>query len=48
MVSGRPYKNKMDIKEIVEEFKRCSGKQFDPYLVTKFLNILQRNKLGNS
>ena len=33
MSSGRPYKKGMSIKEIVAEFKRCSGKQFDPELV---------------
>lgn len=45
MISGRPYKNKMNIKEIIEEFKKCSGKQFDPHIVNKFLYILQSNKI---
>ena len=46
MISGRPYKSKMNIKEIIEEFKKCSGKQFDPCIVKNFLYILQNNKIN--
>lgn len=45
MASGRPYKNKMNIKEVIKEFKRCSGKQFDPNIVKIFLYRLQNNKI---
>lgn len=40
MISGRPYKSKMSQKETIEEIKRCSGSQFDPNIVEKFLDII--------
>ncbi len=43
MINGRPYKSKMNVKEIIKEFKKYSGKQFDPNIVKKFLHILQNN-----
>ncbi|MHB1376513.1 MAG: HD-GYP domain-containing protein [Candidatus Humimicrobiaceae bacterium] len=41
MISGRPYKSKMSQRETIEEIKRCSGSQFDPNIVEKFLDIMQ-------
>ncbi len=41
MSHGRPYKRPMDREEIVAEFKRCAGTQFDPELVEIFLSILE-------
>jgi len=41
MLNGRPYKKSMSWSEIINEFKRCSGKQFDPELVEVFLSILE-------
>lgn len=41
MISGRPYKSKMNQEEVMEEIKRCSGNQFDPDIVKKFLNIMR-------
>jgi len=38
MISARPYKTKMIIKDAVGELKRCSGSQFDPVLVEVFAN----------
>jgi len=38
MISARPYKTKMIIKDAVDELKRCSGSQFDPVLVEVFAN----------
>ena len=40
MISGRPYKSKMNKEEVMVEIKRCSGNQFDPDIVKKFLNII--------
>lgn len=48
MINGRPYKNKMDIENIVEEFKKYSGKQFDPFIVKNFLHIMQKNNIDKS
>ncbi|MFO7952142.1 MAG: PAS domain S-box protein [Bacillota bacterium] len=41
MTNGRPYKKPMSKEEIVKEFKRCAGKQFDPGLVEIFLSVLE-------
>jgi len=40
MSNGRPYKKAMSKDEIVAEFKRCSGNQFDPALVNILLEQL--------
>ncbi len=40
MKTGRPYKEAMSYRAIVEEFKYCSGRQFDPELVKCMLKIL--------
>ena len=42
MINGGPYKKKMNITEVIKEFKRCSGTQFDPRIAKKFLSILGR------
>ncbi len=42
MLNGRPYKKEMSRAEIISEFKRCSGKQFDPELVELFLSQLDQ------
>ena len=41
MASGRSYKSKMDIKQIIQEFEKYSGKQFDPYIAKKFLELFK-------
>ncbi|MBI3610541.1 MAG: response regulator [Nitrospirae bacterium] len=41
MVTDRPYRKALPVKEIVAELKRCSGKQFDPYLVQLLLEIIE-------
>lgn len=43
MTNGRPYKNALSPTDVSDEFKRCSGTQFDPELVIIFLSI-QENK----
>lgn len=40
MRSGRIYKRAMSKKEAIEEFKRCSGTQFEPLIVKEFIKIL--------
>ncbi len=40
MKNGRPYKTPMAEDEIIAEFKRCSGTQFDPKLTDILLAIL--------
>jgi len=44
MSGGRPYKEKMSDEDIIEEFEKCGGSQFDPALTEAFVNILQKQK----
>ena len=39
MTSSRSYRSKLSYKKVLQEFKRCSGSQFDPDLVEAFLPI---------
>ncbi len=41
MSNGRPYKDPMSRREVMEELQRCAGTQFDPNLVDIFLTVLQ-------
>jgi len=41
MVTGRPYKEKNVIKDIIEEVQKEAGKQFDPNLVNEFVQFLK-------
>ncbi|QGT99734.1 hypothetical protein SYNTR_1141 [Candidatus Syntrophocurvum alkaliphilum] len=38
MSNDRPYRKAMTQEEIIEEFKNCSGKQFDPELLKVFFD----------
>jgi len=40
MLSDRPYRLAMPITEAIDEIKRCAGTQFDPDVVTAFLNTV--------
>ncbi len=46
MANGRPYKTPLSHNQVKEEFKRCAGSQFDPYLVDVFLEILDGDLKG--
>jgi len=41
MLSDRPYRLAMPITEVIDEIKRCAGTQFDPDVVTAFLNTVE-------
>lgn len=43
MNSDRPYRKALSFDTIIEEYKRCSGKQFEPELCDKFVTFLIRN-----
>lgn len=45
MTSLRPYRAPLSYKEAINELKRCSGSQFDPKLVEKFIPISLTIKL---
>jgi HD-GYP domain-containing protein (c-di-GMP phosphodiesterase class II) len=40
MTSDRPYRKALPMAEVVEEFRRNAGTQFDPHLVKLFLGIV--------
>ncbi len=42
MRTGRIYKEKMDTEDAVDELKRFSGIQFDPLVVEKLIELLER------
>ena len=44
MVHDRPYHKAMSDEAAVEELLRCSGTQFDPHIVTVFLQVLEEEK----
>ena len=41
MTSVRPYRTALPIEVVKEEFKKCSGTQFDPQIASAFLDILE-------
>lgn len=47
MTHKRVYKEASDRKYAEEELKRCSGSQFDPLIVDKFLNLLKKFEITN-
>jgi len=50
MTTDRPYRKRMDLKDALEELKRCLGTQFDPKIMAAFFRVLDReinNELPN-
>ncbi|BCZ48983.1 hypothetical protein psyc5s11_50500 [Clostridium gelidum] len=45
MTHKRVYKDAFDKGYVIEELKRCSGTQFDPFIVKKFLTLLEEENL---
>lgn len=43
MTSDRPYRKGMSHEEAIQELKKCSGKQFDPNIVNKFIKLLKKD-----
>ena len=43
MTSKRSYRDPLPLDVVINEIKRCSGTQFDPYVAETFLNILENN-----
>jgi diguanylate cyclase (GGDEF)-like protein len=48
MTNDRPYHKGISMQEAIEEIRRCAGKQFDPFLSEKFIEIITRNNTGGS
>lgn len=47
MTSNRPYNKRKTYEEAIIELKKCSGTQFDPYIVEKFTEFLITNNKNN-
>ncbi len=41
ITNDRPYRQAMTYEEAVAEMKQCAGSQFDPYIVSEFLQMLE-------
>jgi HD-GYP domain-containing protein (c-di-GMP phosphodiesterase class II) len=41
MTHKRIYKDAFSNEYAIKELKRCSGTQFDPYIVNEFINLLK-------
>ena len=46
MTNDRSYRTAMPVSKAMEELKRCAGTQFDPYIVSEFLEMLKENPLN--
>ena len=44
MTNGRPYKKALSADEVITEFKRCAGTQFDPELVLVLVSIIETDR----
>lgn len=44
MTERRPYREVFTKEHVIEEFKRCSGKQYDPKIVRALLHVLEKNE----
>jgi HD-GYP domain-containing protein (c-di-GMP phosphodiesterase class II) len=47
MASDRPYRKALPKEKIIKELIKNKGKQFDPYLVEKFLSLEEVKKILN-
>ncbi len=45
MSSDRVYRSRLSDEEILEEFERCKGTQFDPKIADAFIQLLKENKI---
>ena len=43
MTTERPYSPAKSKEKALAELKRCAGRQFDPYLVEKFIEVMEVN-----
>ncbi|AQR97809.1 CHASE4 domain-containing protein [Clostridium saccharoperbutylacetonicum] len=45
MTHRRIYKETYEKEYVIEELKKCSGEQFDPYLVKEFIKLLEEENI---
>ncbi|NPV90276.1 MAG: diguanylate cyclase [Firmicutes bacterium] len=44
MTSVRPYRGALNHEEAVAELRRCAGSQFDPWMVSRFIVLLEKKQ----
>ena len=44
MITGTPYKNRMNNKQVLSEIKDKSGSQFDPNIAEVFIKVMEAQK----
>jgi len=45
MTTDRPYRLRLSKDDAINEMKRVSGKQLDPYITSTFVELCQENKV---
>lgn len=48
MTTDRPYKRRRSLEEVVEDFRRNTGKQFEPLVVASFCRALMKEITGEA
>ncbi len=48
MTTGRSYKPALSKDEVIEEFKECSGGQFDPEITRVMINLIKEGRFDDS
>lgn len=48
MTTGRSYKRALSKEETIEEFEKCSGRQFDPELAETMIELIKSGDLDDS
>jgi HD-GYP domain-containing protein (c-di-GMP phosphodiesterase class II) len=48
MTSNRPYRHAISKEEAIAELKRCSGIQFDPFVLEQFIEMLEEHQKDES
>jgi response regulator RpfG family c-di-GMP phosphodiesterase len=48
MASARAYREKRPRRRILEELQNCSGSQFDPEVVNRFLDLCRSGRIAES
>jgi len=42
MTTDRPYRKKLEVKDVIKELKDCAGSQFDPLVVEAAIQLLEK------
>ncbi|CCU80670.1 hypothetical protein HSACCH_02217 [Halanaerobium saccharolyticum subsp. saccharolyticum DSM 6643] len=48
MITGRSYKPPMTKEDIIEEFEKCAGKQFDPEIAKEMIKLIKKGFFDDS